>query len=108
MEIELANNSHKGSIYAWKGLYNKIADLEYHKAKMMIAIRTGDKLAVKEYIADCANILLSIGSEIGLYDNETVNSGIVTELKEEVFNHVPKNEMKVATSFTEKIACSHI
>lgn len=104
MQIELINNSYKEpGFYNWKGIYTKVADFEYHKSKMMIAIRTGDKLAVKEYIADCANILLSIGLELGLYENETENSGVVSELKEIVFNHVPIDKVKISKSFTENI-----
>lgn len=103
MQIELDNNSHKGSILEWVGIYDKIADFEYHKAKMLIAIRTGDKNSTKEYIADCANILLAIGNEIGLYDKPSKNTGIVSELKTELFDHVPAKDPKKATNFIDNI-----
>ena len=94
MQIELDNNEHKGTIFDWKGITDKIADLEYHKAKMLLAIRTGQKNSIKEYIADCANILLSIGNELNLYIDYPVHTGIVSELKKDIFNYVPLEDQK--------------
>lgn len=85
MSIELEHNNHKPSILEWNDLMEMIADLEYHKAKMMLAIRTGNKMAAKEYIADCANILLAIGNYGGLYDEKTVDSKTAFEVEKYVF-----------------------
>lgn len=93
MQIELDKNSHKGSVLDWKGIHNKIADLEYHKAKLIMSLRSGEKEATKEYIADCANILLSIGHEGGLYNNESEKTNTVWECKEKFFDLVPQNEI---------------
>lgn len=95
MQIELDNNNHKGSILDWKGISDKIADLEYHKAKMLLAIRTGNKFAIKEYIADCGNILLSIGNELGLYEEESINTGMASEVVNTVFNIVQVKDQKI-------------
>lgn len=103
MLIELQNNSHKGSILDWKGMYEKIADFEYHKAKMLIAMRTGQKMAMKEYIADCANILLSIGDEANLYEEDSIDTGLVSELKTEVINYIPKKNGKRETNFYKNV-----
>ncbi len=68
MEMELDNNRTKGCIFEWDGTREKISELEYHKAKLLLAMKVRDEKAIKEYIADCANILLAIGNEYGLYD----------------------------------------
>lgn len=102
MQIELDNNKHKGEIFNWKGIVEKISELEYHKSKMMLAIRMGDKDSIKEYIADCGNTLMSIGDELGLYEQESKNTGIASELKKDLFNHVPINTNKVG-NFLENI-----
>lgn len=80
MLIELKHNTHKGSILDWDNLDNLIAELEYHKAKMLLAIRVKNPKALKEYIADQANILLAIGNRSGLYEDNTVDEGICHEL----------------------------
>lgn len=70
MLVELRNNDAKGSITKWKGIRDKLIDLEYHKAKLLVAIKTKNEFAIREYIADCANILFSIGDEFSIYDND--------------------------------------
>lgn len=74
MLIELENNSKKGNIFIWRGISDKLIDLEYHKAKLLLAIKEKNKFAMKEYIADCSNILLSIGNEFNLYAEESTNT----------------------------------
>lgn len=80
MIIELENNQRKGSLLEWTSFENMITELEYHKAKMFIAIRSNDMNALKEYLADQANILMAIGNKFNLYDNEIVNENICHEL----------------------------
>lgn len=80
MLIELEHNRHKGSILKLDNLDKLVMELEYHKAKMFLAIRTKNRTALKEYIADQANILLAIGNRSGVYDNDTVDDGICHEL----------------------------
>lgn len=70
---ELKANSHKGSILDFKDFDKIITELEYHKAKMLIAIRCNNKYATKEYIADTANFLFCLGNLGGLYDNEFID-----------------------------------
>ncbi len=103
MEIELKVNKHKGSFLEWKGIGKKITDLEYHKAKMLIAIRVGDMISVKEYIADCANILMAMGHELGVYDNSLEDTDLVSELKEDVFNHVPRETPKIENNYFDQL-----
>ena len=81
---ELSNNSKKGDILEWRGISEKIVDLEYHKAKVLLAIRESNCFALREYIADCANILLSIGDEFGLYDSDVEALRIEAVLPEKI------------------------
>lgn len=70
MENEMDENAHKGEIEDWKDIDNMIVELEWHKAKLMYAMRSENKDAelVREHIADCANILFAMGNSWGLYD----------------------------------------
>lgn len=88
---EMQNNSHKGSILEWNNFDNMICELEYHKAKMMLAIRSNDKPAIKEYIADCANILMAIGNLGGLYDEDTPDDGMCSETLPTIFKRIPND-----------------
>ena len=101
--IEVENNQHKGDIFDWEGVSDKIVDLEYHKAKMIIAIRTKNREAIKEYIADCALILAAIGDEFSLYDHKAFNTLHVSQLREIVFKTVPINQQK-ELRFNQKIS----
>lgn len=67
MEKELATNSHKGDWRTWKDLPEMLWELEYHKAKLLKAINDNDKDMVREYIADCANILMFMGNAGHVY-----------------------------------------
>lgn len=70
MLLELYKNSHKGSILEFRDLNRIITELEYHKAKMLLAIRVNNKQAIREYLADTANFLLAIGSLFDVYIDE--------------------------------------
>lgn len=83
MMIELDHNRHKGSILDVKDFNFMITELEYHKAKMFLAIRTKNKLALREYIADVANALLMIGNYNGLYDKDLNDTGLAYELNKD-------------------------
>lgn len=94
MGIEQDNNEHKGSILAWDGLEDKIYDFEYHKAKLMLAIKEENEDAIKEFIADCGNILLAIGNEFDLYNEESINDEKTQVTKESVFKEATLEEAK--------------
>lgn len=69
---EMHNNVHK--IGFDKLSYDElISELEYHKAKMMLAIRVDNRQAVKEYIADSANFLLAIGDALDIYSDDFID-----------------------------------
>lgn len=70
MIIELQKNSHKGSILDFKNFNEIITEMEYHKAKLFLAIRVKNKGAIREYLADTANFLLAIGNLFEVYDND--------------------------------------
>lgn len=94
MHIELKNNRHKGSVLDFTDFNEIITELEYHKAKMFVAIRTKNYPAVKEYIADSANFLLAIGNIFGLYDKEPDSLDITHELNDELITQVHISEQK--------------
>lgn len=81
MKVQLENNSHKGTIFDFKNFESIITELEYHKAKMFLAIRTKEWGAVKEYIADQANFLLALYNMFDLYDLD--NSNIAYEINKQ-------------------------
>ena len=91
MQIELDTNAHKGNFMEWTGIDEKLQELEWHKAKLIIALKMGHKQAVKELLADCANIFLSIGIEGNLYKEETIDTGFATIVKWEIIT-IPKIE----------------
>lgn len=83
---ELENNAqNKGSVTEWEGLQEKIFDLEYHKSKLMLAIKEENEEAIQEFIADCANTLLSIGDEYGIYDDDIKHDTITHLTRDTVF-----------------------
>lgn len=71
---ELNNNIHKGVITDFTDFHGIVSEIEYHKAKTLMAIRLGNKQAAKEYIADTANLLFALGNLGGLYDEEFIDS----------------------------------
>lgn len=64
---ENKDNSDKGNILEWNNVDEMLVDLEYHKAKLYFAMKSNSVEGVKEYLADCANILLAIGNAWKLY-----------------------------------------
>lgn len=48
---------------------NILIDIEYHKAKLLMALKEDNPGAIAEYIADCANILMFLGAAIGMYNH---------------------------------------
>lgn len=73
MLLELNKNSHKGSILDFDNFDSMITELEYHKAKLLLAIRVGNKGAIREYLADSANFLLAIGNLFDVYNDDMIN-----------------------------------
>lgn len=69
MQKELDANQHKGDWREWTDIPDMFMEFEYHKGKLLKAIKDNDKPRVKEFIADCANILMFIGNAGQLYDN---------------------------------------
>lgn len=96
MLLELNNNSHKGSILEFKDFSAIITELEYHKAKLFIAIKVKDKKAIREYIADTANNLVALGNLFDLYSQDILDDGKVCELDTEggIIKHVEKDNIK--------------
>lgn len=74
MLSELNKNSHKGSILDFKDFNGIITELEYHKAKLFLAIRVKNKGAIREYLADTANFLLAIGNLFEVYQTDKDDS----------------------------------
>lgn len=70
MQKELDANNNKGNWELRRDVNLHLIELEYHKAKLLIALRAVDKPAVKEYLADCANLLMFIGASGLLYKEE--------------------------------------
>lgn len=69
MQAELDANAHKGDWNEWRNVEEILNEFEYHKAKLIIALRKKEPHAeCKELIADCANILMFLGNAGNLYD----------------------------------------
>ena len=67
MQTELELNSHKGN---WEEFINKkeiVSEFFYHFNKLEDSMILEDKERVKEYIADCANLLLMLGNSYEIY-----------------------------------------
>lgn len=71
MQIELDNNAHKGNIEDWTDIKEILIELEYHKGKLLIALKENNQDKVKEYIADCGNILMAIGNKFDFYIDDS-------------------------------------
>lgn len=67
MKNELQSNMHKGDWREWNDTTKMFQELEYHEDKLSKAIQSGNREAIKEHLADCANFLLMIGNAYGLY-----------------------------------------
>ena len=68
MQIELEENSHKGNWENFKDTNEIDIELEYHLTKLRLSVKQKDKERIKEYIADCANLLLMLGNSYELYE----------------------------------------
>lgn len=73
MISELHKNYHKGSILKMENFEQIITELEYHKAKLFLAIRMKNKGAIREYLADTGNYLIAIGNLFDVFSNERNN-----------------------------------
>ncbi len=96
MLLELKNNSHKKCILDFSDYESIITEIEYHKAKLLIAIRVGNKHAAKEYIADVANFLFALGNSNGLYDDDfedIFETNSFEIIKSDVFIEVTKSSL---------------
>ena len=89
---ELNKNSHKGSILDFKDFYQIITELEYHKAKLLFAIKNNHKDAIREYLADCGNYLLCIGNLFNVFDNDLSEDCIEMNKNVDLFVKVPVNK----------------
>jgi len=69
MQIELNANAHKGNWEEFVDPREILKELKHHENKMINAMyEDGNRELIKEYIADCANILMMLGNAYGLYD----------------------------------------
>jgi hypothetical protein len=91
MMSELLKNRSKGTILDLKDFNTIITELEYHKAKLFLAIRMKNKGAIREYIADTANYLLAIGNMFDLYDEDGNDPNTCFEINKdaELFVELP-------------------
>lgn len=69
MQKELDNNQHKGNFEDFTNINDILFELEWHKAKLYIALRNKDKNSIREYLADCGNILMFLGNANNLYND---------------------------------------
>jgi hypothetical protein len=68
MQMELENNSHKGDWNEFRDVKEILNEIEYHKAKLIIALgKKSPHSECKELIADCANFLMMLGNAGELY-----------------------------------------
>lgn len=67
MNDELMSNSYKGEWKDFKNISQIFYELEWHKAKLLFAIRDGDKELQKEYLADCCNNFLFLANTLDLF-----------------------------------------
>lgn len=67
---EIIANSHKGHLEDFRNPQLILAELSYHQAKMLLAVRANEPQAIKEYIADCCNFLFQLGNLYGVYDED--------------------------------------
>lgn len=70
MQSELkANEPKKGTEWkTWDDVPAMLDELEYHEDKLLNAMFEKDNERIREYLADCGNILMFIGNAYKLYD----------------------------------------
>ncbi len=66
---EIKANSHKGNWEDWNDVNEMLKELQYHFEKLKKAIESDTLHLIKEYLADCGNILMFIGNQYNLYHN---------------------------------------
>ncbi len=89
MMSELRKNSHKGSILEFTDFDKIVTELEYHKAKLFLAIRLKNKGAIREYLADTGNFLVAIGNVCDVFSDER-NEKECFEINKDVDHFVKK------------------
>lgn len=67
MQNEINQNNRKGNWEDWQNTKAMFIELEYHKQKLIKAFDDNNESQIKEYLADCANILMFIGNTKNLY-----------------------------------------
>lgn len=90
MVSELIKNSHKESILEIDNFEQIVTELEYHKAKLFLAIRVKNYGAIREYLADCGNYLMAIGNFFDVFHSYG-NNNKCFEINKEVDLFVEKN-----------------
>ena len=69
MQKELNANSHKGDWHIFcenQNIAQLFFELENHKAKLLIAMKSKDMEKIAEYVADCGNALMFIAKSYGV------------------------------------------
>lgn len=61
------DNAHKGNILDWYNIDEMLSELEWHKAKLLFALKDKDSARIKEHLADCGNFLVAIGNACEVY-----------------------------------------
>lgn len=67
MQKEIDDNSHKGDWETFTNKENIISEFYHHLNKLEMSSNDDPEL-IKEYIADCANILMMLGNSYKLYN----------------------------------------
>lgn len=67
MNQELENNKHKGDYKNFTNKKDILSELDYHINKLKAAIENDVDFEIKEYIADCGNILMFLGNSYNFY-----------------------------------------
>lgn len=67
MQKEIDDNSHKGDWETFTNKENIMSEFYHHLNKLEMSLDDDPEL-IKEYIADCANILMMLGNSYKLYN----------------------------------------
>ena len=68
MQSELNDNLHKGDWSEWRDVKEILYEMDYHKAKLIIALKDNNKTLIRELLADCGNFLMFLGNAGYVYD----------------------------------------
>ena len=102
MQRELRHNLHKGDWETWKNPIEIIAELEYHKAKLIMAIREKNREAAREYLADCGTILMFYGNAYGLFEPLAIETVVLLSLESDQANRLATD---LCRSICQTILC---